>query len=123
MIKCLRARRGNVHRKQNCFRGVLLFKTHFAEFCVKSVCKTEPWNWAVRCQCEQKRGPTYFNGSLHTTKRACYVKSRQGLFEQQKGSKKINRASVLSLYSYELQSSGYVNSYGGTRTTTGAYPL
>ena len=37
MIKCLRARRGNVHRKQNCFRGVLLFKTHFAEFCVKSV--------------------------------------------------------------------------------------
>ena len=48
MIKCLRARRGNVHRKQNCFRGVLLFKTHFAEFCVKSVCKTEPWNWAVR---------------------------------------------------------------------------
>ena len=47
MIKCLRARRGNVHRKQNCFRGVLLFKTHFAEFCVKSVCKTEPWNWAV----------------------------------------------------------------------------
>ena len=48
MIKCLRARRGNVHRKQNCFRGVLLFKTHFAEFCVKSVCKTEPWNWVVR---------------------------------------------------------------------------
>ena len=48
MIKCLRARRGNVHRKKNCFRGVLLFKTHFAEFCVKSVCKTEPWNWAVR---------------------------------------------------------------------------
>ena len=48
MIKCLRARRGNVHHKQNCFRGVLLFKTHFAEFCVKSVCKTEPWNWAVR---------------------------------------------------------------------------
>ena len=48
MIKCLRARRGNVHRKQNCFRGVLLFKTQFAEFCVKSVCKTEPWNWAVR---------------------------------------------------------------------------
>ena len=47
MIKCLRARRGNVHRKQNCFRGDLLFKTHFAEFCVKSVCKTEPWNWAV----------------------------------------------------------------------------
>ena len=47
MIKCLRARRGNVHRKQNCIRGVLLFKTHFAEFCVKSVCKTEPWNWAV----------------------------------------------------------------------------
>ena len=47
MIKCLRARLGNVHRKQNCFRGVLLFKTHFAEFCVKSVCKTEPWNWAV----------------------------------------------------------------------------
>ena len=48
MIKCLHARRGNVHRKQNCFRGVLLFKTHFAEFCVNSVCKTEPWNWAVR---------------------------------------------------------------------------
>ena len=48
MIKCLRARRGNVHRKQNCFRGVLLFKTHFAEFCVKYVCKTMPWNWAVR---------------------------------------------------------------------------
>ena len=47
MIKCLRARRGNVHHKQNCFRGVLLFKTHFAEFCVKSVCKTELWNWAV----------------------------------------------------------------------------
>ena len=47
MIKCLRARRGNVHRKQNCFRGVLLFKTHFAEFCVKYVCKTMPWNWAV----------------------------------------------------------------------------
>ena len=37
----------------------------------------------LRCQCEQKRGPTYFNGNLHTTKRACYVKSRQGLFEQQ----------------------------------------
>ena len=50
MIKCLRARRGNVHRKQNCFRGVLLFETHFAEFCVKSVCKTEPWNWAVTPQ-------------------------------------------------------------------------
>ena len=47
MIKCLRARRGNVHPKQNCFRGVLLFKTHFVEFCVKYVCKTEPWNWAV----------------------------------------------------------------------------
>ena len=40
--------RGNVHCKQNCFRGVLLFKTLFAEFCVKSGRKTEPWNWAVR---------------------------------------------------------------------------
>ena len=50
MIKCLRARRGNVHREQNCFCGFLLFKTHFAEFCVKSVCKTEPWNWAVTLQ-------------------------------------------------------------------------
>ena len=39
--------RGNVHCKQNCFRGVLLFKTLFAEFCVKSGRKTEPWNWAV----------------------------------------------------------------------------
>ena len=54
MIKCLRARRGNVHRKQNCFRGVLLFKTHFSEFCVKSVCKTEPWNWAVRTYSENQ---------------------------------------------------------------------
>ena len=41
--------RGNVHCKQNCFfRGVLLFQTIFAEFCVKSGRKTEPWNWAVR---------------------------------------------------------------------------
>ena len=40
--------RGNVHCKQNCFGGVLLFKTLFAEFCVKSGRKTEPWNWAVR---------------------------------------------------------------------------
>ena len=40
--------RGNVHCKQNCFRGVLPFKTLFAEFCVKSGRKTEPWNWAVR---------------------------------------------------------------------------
>ena len=39
--------RGNVHCKQNCFRGVLLFKALFAEFCVKSGRKTEPWNWAV----------------------------------------------------------------------------
>ena len=39
---------GNVHSKQNCFRGVLLFKTLFAEFCVKSGRKTEPWNWAVK---------------------------------------------------------------------------
>ena len=39
--------RGNVHCKQNCFRGVLLFKTFFAEFGVKSGRKTEPWNWAV----------------------------------------------------------------------------
>ena len=56
MIKCLRARRGNVHRKQNCFRGVLLFKTPFAEFCVKSVCKTEPWNWAVTLLFEKLDG-------------------------------------------------------------------
>ena len=55
------------------------------------------------CQCEQKQGPTYFNGSLHTSKRAYYVKSRQGLFEQKRGPKKINRASVLGLYSYVLQ--------------------
>ena len=40
-------RGGNVHCKQNCFRGVSLFKTLFAEFCVKSGRKTEPWNWAV----------------------------------------------------------------------------
>ena len=35
---------------KTCFRGVLLFKTHFAEFCVKYVCKTMPWNWAVRAR-------------------------------------------------------------------------
>ena len=63
MIKCLRARRGSVHRKQNCFRGVLLFKTHFAEFCVKSVCKTEPWNWAVRVETDSK----YVTTLLHLT--------------------------------------------------------
>ena len=50
--------RGNVHRKQNCFRGVLLFKTHFAEFCVKYVCKTMPWNWAV-ILCSHRRAIIY----------------------------------------------------------------
>ena len=48
--KYLSARRNIFDLTQNSVKAVLtvlLFKTHFAEFCVKSVCKTEPWNCSV----------------------------------------------------------------------------